>query len=227
MISAIYAAGTATNLVPKNLPVRSYFIDSKQRLAAVASILILLVSGTTYASALSLPGDPLYGMKIHIIEPIGLAFQFDDESKNEYRISLLQKRLTELEKLREEGRLDENAQQASFEAVRKNVQEMERDTPRDESDRNIEVTEKMELYNALIDAELNIEASIDLLEGDSGTGAIQGDTLKDETPRVDDTATSSSRETQGVDIDTGDGVRDALPLPVNSESEVRVEIPGL
>lgn len=227
MISAIYAAGTATNLVPENLPVRSYFIDSKQRLAAVASILILLVSGTTYASALSLPGDPLYGMKIHIIEPIELAFQFDEESKNEYRISLLQKRLTELEKLREEGRLDENAQQASFEAVRKNVQEIEWGTPLDESDRNIEVTKKMELYNALIGAELNIEASIDLLEGDSGTGAVQGDTLKDETPRVDDTATSSSRETQGVDIDTGDGVRDALPLPVNSESGVRVEIPGL
>lgn len=141
-------------------PFGSYFDFFRQRAFSLAAVLILVLSGTTYASAHSLPGSLLYGMKVNLVEPIGLALRFTEESKNQYKISLLEKRVEELERLREKGSLEEDTQRASAEATGKNVKELETSAVFNEEGENIDVSENIRIYNNLIDSELKIETKI-------------------------------------------------------------------
>jgi hypothetical protein len=164
MLSYIYSE--SKNITPRSLttvsPWSSYFVFFRQKAFVAMAIIVLLVSGTSYASAMSLPGDLLYDIKVTIIEPIGLTLRFGEKSKNEYRISLLQKRVTELEKLRQRGGIDENSQRASSKATNKNIKELESNVMLNKQETNTYIYEKVKIYNSLVDSELKIETNIEI-----------------------------------------------------------------
>jgi hypothetical protein len=65
---------------------------------AVASVFFLTV-GTGFASTQSLPGDSLYGIKVSVVEPLISLTNSNDTEQLEYQISLMERRLNEMETL--------------------------------------------------------------------------------------------------------------------------------
>jgi len=64
----------------------------------VASVFLIL-GGTGYASTQSLPGEPLYGVKVSVVEPlVGLVY-VNESDQLQYQISLMERRLQEMETL--------------------------------------------------------------------------------------------------------------------------------
>lgn len=73
--------------------------------AAVIALFIALGSGTTLAAQNSIPGDLLYGYKIHVNENLRAAIAFSSESKAKLAFDLAEERLEEAEKLAAKGSL--------------------------------------------------------------------------------------------------------------------------
>lgn len=63
-----------------------------------ASLLVVFV-GTTYASQDSLPGEPLYTMKVHIVEEIIALTKTTPEERITYDIRLMENRLAEIKEI--------------------------------------------------------------------------------------------------------------------------------
>jgi hypothetical protein len=78
--------------------------------AVVAFALIVVISGgTAYAAEGSLPGDPLYAVKVDALEPIEGSLQFGDSAKAAWNAKIANRRLDEAQSLAAEGRLTEAA----------------------------------------------------------------------------------------------------------------------
>lgn len=98
------------------LPVKSpylvrSFISIFHRRSLVYSLsafclVVILGSGTVFASAGSLPGNILYPLKVKVVEPTTGAFVFSPIAKVEYQNNLAAKRLMEAEILAQDGKLD-------------------------------------------------------------------------------------------------------------------------
>lgn len=67
-----------------------------------ASLLIVFV-GTAYASQDSLPGEPLYAMKVHVVEEMIALTKIEPSERVAYDISLMETRLTELKALADQS----------------------------------------------------------------------------------------------------------------------------
>lgn len=74
---------------------------------SVAFALVLVFGvGTSYAAIGSLPGEPLYAIKVRVAEPLRSALTTSPVEKAEWEASRIAKRLEEAEVLVAEGRLD-------------------------------------------------------------------------------------------------------------------------
>lgn len=77
--------------------------------AALVAVL-LLAGGTAYAAEGSLPGSPLYPVKVRINEPVELALAASPQAKAEKHARLAERRLEEAARLAVEEHLDEDTQ---------------------------------------------------------------------------------------------------------------------
>lgn len=76
-------------------PWSSWIIRSS---VSFASLLLVFV-GTAYASQDSLPGEPLYAMKVHVVEEMVAITKISPEDKVAYDTILMEKRLEELQQI--------------------------------------------------------------------------------------------------------------------------------
>ncbi len=78
---------------------------------AVAALLLVVASGAGIASAseASLPGDPLYAVKVRITEPVRVALTLDPKAKASLEVSLVDARLKEVAQASVEGGFDTQA----------------------------------------------------------------------------------------------------------------------
>lgn len=80
-------------------PLVSPFSSWLMRGTASFASLVLVCVGTAYAAQRSLPGDPLYSMKVNVVEDmIGLT-KIDTNDRVAYNLSLMERRLAELKTL--------------------------------------------------------------------------------------------------------------------------------
>lgn len=79
----------------------SPFASTLKRPVAVLAMVALLVvgGGTSYAAAGALPGNPLYSLKVKVIEPVRGLLAVTPEAKAQWRASITSKRLGEVEEL--------------------------------------------------------------------------------------------------------------------------------
>ncbi len=95
------------------------------RLVAMSLVVVLVAGvGTTYAAVSALPGDPLYGIKINVAEPVEHVLSASNESQAQWDVTLANRRLEEAEKLAAAGTLTaQNAQivQTQLAAVTQNL----------------------------------------------------------------------------------------------------------
>jgi len=76
------------------------------RLVAMSLVTVLVAGvGTTYAAVNALPGDPLYGIKINVAEPVEHVLTASNESQAQWDVTLANRRLVEAEKLAATGDL--------------------------------------------------------------------------------------------------------------------------
>jgi hypothetical protein len=231
MLSHIYVESEQAVAKPTVSPLSFYFVFFKQKAFVAVAVIVFASLGTTYASAQSLPGDLLYGMKVNILEPTGLALRFSEESKNEYKISLLKKRVDELEKLKQKGKLNDDSKKASSDATEKNIRALENSAIFNEEGENEYVSEKVKIYNTLIDSELKIETRIEL---DAGMEPDVNEVIKTEATNdvqrerdnpLDATPSFETGVEVGGYVETE--VQNAVPADIGNSSDTGVIVPGL
>lgn len=87
-----------------------YFIFNFQFITkAVALCLVVILvggGGVAYAAQGSLPGNPLYAVKVDVTEPIQTALAVTPEAQADVHVELAQRRVEEAEALAVQGRLD-------------------------------------------------------------------------------------------------------------------------
>lgn len=141
---------TSTKAIPSPFIYSSFF---KQRTLVALTVVFLMTASSSYASfasLASLPGDPLYGMKVGILEPIGEAVHFKEEERNDYRINLLRERVAEIERLKEDGRLKSYNEMVSSRAAQRTIVNIESSSSFDAEAENSELSTQVETYNAII-----------------------------------------------------------------------------
>ncbi len=116
-------ASTAHNVSPF-----SYLAMHLRASIAVALVLLILVGGTgvTYAAQDSLPGQPLYAIKVDVTEPIQTALITAPVAKAQWQNTLAARRLAEASTLAARGDLATSTQQYLADAVATHVQLSER-----------------------------------------------------------------------------------------------------
>lgn len=84
-----------------------YYMVQRPALALVALVFVVAIGGFgVYRTAQgALPGDALYGVKIHAIEPLQGVFAFTPEQKIRLQLEFLNKRVSEAEALVAQGKL--------------------------------------------------------------------------------------------------------------------------
>ncbi len=98
----------------------------------LASLLIVAIAGSTsvFASDTALPGDALYAIKIHVSEPLKLAFATTVDAKQKIQVAQIEERLMEAEDLAVQGRLASSTANDLKEAVNVQVQALKTDLSR-------------------------------------------------------------------------------------------------
>jgi hypothetical protein len=89
----------AQTIAHEEKPVLSPWTPWVLRASLSFASLILIFTGTAYASQDSLPGEPLYAMKVHVVEEIVSLTKLSTEDKIAYDTELLSRRLEELQLL--------------------------------------------------------------------------------------------------------------------------------
>lgn len=120
-------------------PYVSVFSSMFSRPALALGVFLLLIVGgaTTFAASGSLPGDPLYLLKVNVIEPIkGFAVARSPEEKAKWQVSLAEERVREVEQLAtkermttEEGMRSRERFDNSIKEARATLEKLSQDNP--------------------------------------------------------------------------------------------------
>lgn len=168
----------------------------------VASLALFIMTGsTTLAAANSLPGDPLYAMKVNVIEPLALAAQWNEEERLAYRIELLQERVRELEQLRAQGRVDTASNYASFMATEHNLLAIENTEGMQRVTVQTDVATQVNTYNALSAESFRLTTTATMVvtaEVDHATATIEADAIMMMTVPVDGLAKTAASTTEAL-----------------------------
>ena len=160
MLSNIYQ----TEIAPEPSPVASPFIFSsmfmRDRVMVALASFVLILTGGGYAAAGSLPGDPLYGIKVNVLEPLALGLTFDESAKDEYKIELLQRRVAELQELRLNADVNLASEEESYHAAERNLAELEASAVYDNNGINVEIEASVNTYNSLISEPFKLETKV-------------------------------------------------------------------
>lgn len=144
----------------------SFSFIAAHRYASVCAVVLMMFGGTAYASTQSLPGDLLYNFKVEVMEPLTLSAYWDEDSREQYKVSRLQERIKELQALRESGHIDSEASYASYAATQKNVTDLETSAVFDKDGQNHEVSAFINSYNSIAEEEFRVKTVINLDDGD-------------------------------------------------------------
>ncbi|MBY0376671.1 hypothetical protein K2P96_01730, partial [Patescibacteria group bacterium] len=111
MLKNIYSAPIPSPFGIKNPYLINIFtkIEQNRFVYVVAPCLIVFIlTGSALAAQRSLPGDALYSLKVHILEPAYSSVLVSPIKKAEYASLLADKRLVEAETLAKENKLDDS-----------------------------------------------------------------------------------------------------------------------
>ncbi len=94
------------------------------RSLSATTLAFFLFMGTGYASTDSLPGEPLYAMKVYVVEEFISATQLSDVDKLTYKVHQLEDRLAEIHQLASQGLLTLDTIKISQETIQNHVDDV-------------------------------------------------------------------------------------------------------
>lgn len=223
MLSNIYESTGANFETKPNAtivsPFGQYVFLFKKRAFVALAVLVLIMTGTTYASAQSLPGDLLYGFKTKVIEPTITALKISEESKNEYKVYLIQKRIDELKELSKNNDLDRETKEESSEITNTNVQNLN-----DKTENRTEIEVKVKEYNNIISPKVKIEVDTEIDVDKNATDRILDET-KEKVDEIEDVVKEAKDEIDSKVDKTIDEIKDEVKVPeVELEGENKTNI---
>lgn len=211
MKRTLFAHIDAQNTVREPLP--SPFFGPWMRFTAGAFAVLCVMSMTGVAAEWSLPGEPLYAVKLDIVEPVMLAFELPDATPVAEHVWRLERRLSEVRALQAESALDATTAAVVIEEVTQSVQTVEAEADGAIRTNAAEALQSIDRAAALIDAHDSLlivhdtEDALDVLayELDDARDAAVEDLLTE-------TASSSLAEYVDVSIDDISATIDAATL---------------
>lgn len=87
------------------------------RAAVALAVLFVIGGGTAYAAEGALPGEPLYPLKVAVVEPAIGALQASPSAKAEWQVTLADRRLAEADKLAASDKLEDGTEDETADAV--------------------------------------------------------------------------------------------------------------
>lgn len=177
----------------------------RQRTLVALMAVFLLTASTSYASFASLsslPGEPLYEMKVNVLEPIGAAVRLNEKEKNQYRVTLLRQRVAEIKRLKEEDRLKSYNELISFKAAQKIIAEIEASLSFAAEAENLEIiSTQVETYNSIVlDESFKLKTIIELHINEENPSQKSSTTTTEEVREiVDDNARNTKVPIQEVE----------------------------
>lgn len=160
MLSYIYKNDPAAGTGVRPSPFAYSMFFYKHSYLTSTAVVVLLLGGTAFASASSLPGDPLYGLKVGMIEPLALAIHLDEESKDRYRVALLRERVVEIQELKTQGRLNYDVEGISAAAAQENVKDIEMSATLENDAATIEISGQIDTYNSIVEEAHRLEITL-------------------------------------------------------------------
>ncbi len=191
---------------------------------ATLTVFVLFGTGVSYAAQDSMPGELLYPVKIHVNEKVEGFFNFSPKSKAEWELDRMNRRLEEVENLKEKGPLDlktkfEIKQQLDLNAE---VFENHLEDLRSEGDEEGELEIRNQFQNVFqnhqdeaLDIEFNIKDKPfppikDLIENQTET---ETESETEETTSEESSAPESTAEAPVVDTTLDATVESTIQLP--------------
>lgn len=218
MLSNIYREAVApSTAIPSPFSLATFF--QSHRYASAFAAVVLLMGGTAHASFESLPGDPLYGIKINVIEPVALAVRLEETAKNEYRVAVLQERVEEIQKLKTEGRLSFDVETISAVAAGENLAQIEASPMFTATGTNLEVSGYVETYNSLVEETHRLKT---IIHADSKDDGEKGHGVESPTK----TAKEKPGDVEGTLTDTLDVMTEVVD-PEETEKVLDLVVPTI
>ena len=220
MLDHIYKEGERP-LAPTPSPFSYSIFFERHRYFMAVTAVVLMITGTAYASSESLPGDPLYALKVQVIEPASLALHFNETARNQYRISLLQERVLEIQSLKDEGRLNFDIESISAAVAQENLSDIEESAVFNATGTNAEVSEHIKTYNNLVEKGHRLETVIklDIPMETGGDEEKEEKEVRDEDDRKAAVVKETVEEVEKITEETLKPVEDALNTAAEKTEE--------
>lgn len=113
---------------------------------ALAVLVVLVSTGTSYAAEKTEPGDVLYPIKIHVNEPVRGALTFGAERKAKWEARRVERRLEELNSLAKKNMLTEVIEQKMQARVERRIKQVEKRIKHFESIKKTDKAKKIRVY---------------------------------------------------------------------------------
>lgn len=151
MLSNIYKTTGDTTDDPILSPYSSMsFLFIRQKVLVLACAIFAVFFGTCYASAQSLPGDFLYGMKVSVIEPVVQSLKTNSKVFS-YQEELLDKRIHEVDVLKAKDKLNEDKEEISAKVFAKTIKKIEKSIATEtDTEKKERIISKINSYNEKI-----------------------------------------------------------------------------
>jgi hypothetical protein len=134
-----------TAVVAKKVQRWSFHVRRSFVYASAFVIILIIGTGTTYAANNALPGQPLYGFKVKVLEEVKSAIVFSSEAKTEAEIDRATLRLEEVDKLALSNNLTTKAKTEAEINFKKSVDSVQKQIETQEQNGKSEIAQRLAL----------------------------------------------------------------------------------
>lgn len=206
----------------QRLFIRSPFMALLRKPVAVLMVLVLVSLGgaSTYAAAGALPGEPLYAVKVNVIEPVKGVLAITREAKAEFNASIALARVKEVEALAakeqltpEQGIKSQNGFDHSLGKARATIEKLSEDNPKAAAKLEEALTASLDAHEVALTAFGGVGTSTNATEARTFANHIKNKVHGKVQGASDEKGDKSSSG------DKGKGASDDAELPVATTTE--------
>jgi hypothetical protein len=215
--------------------------QNRMRILSFVAVFLVLFSGVSYAAEGALPGDVLYSVKVDVNEELRSLFNFSPEAELAWEKEKIERRVSELEALEEEGEVSDEAKaelamnlSEHVEDINKIFDELDRDADGDFDEMEDDYLNFLDEHSSVLDELLvhgeglnedDLESEVDLEDSDDESEYSEEDVLQLEEEHEDsvDNNESSFEKDESNELKGSDSDNDSSEFDDASDSDDEIE----